>query len=219
VRDAIGVDEGAALEGKTGRASRDIGVAKRKEHVRLDGFFEIDDGGVVLQPGGVVTVLDEAFALADTDFLAAILERESHGGIFGAAAFVDDAGGEKLRKEHAAVGRPVEGVDGVREKGVAAVELVALEQAAALAVDFLEPDVVVLEIVFFGFDVAAGGIDDAAVGSEREGGDFIVDVLEGLVEILRASSRKRTQANEHANQRAEKVEERRSGHGLGWAAV
>jgi len=48
VRDAIGVDEGAALEGKTGRASRDIGVAKRKEHVRLDGFFEIDDGGVVL---------------------------------------------------------------------------------------------------------------------------------------------------------------------------
>jgi hypothetical protein len=56
-----------------------------------------------------------------------------------------------------------------------------LEQATALAVGFLDPDIVVLEIVFFGFDIAACGIDDAAVGGEREGGDFVIDVLERLV--------------------------------------
>ena len=63
-----------------------------------------------------------------------------------------------------------------------------MKQAAAFAVGFHEPNVVVLEIVFFGFDGAADGINDAAVGSEAEGGDFVVDILERLVEILRASS-------------------------------
>ncbi len=60
----------------------------------------------------------------------------------------------------------MEGVNGVREKFVAAGEFIALEKAAALAVGFLKPDVVVLKIVFFGFDIAASGIDDAAVRSE-----------------------------------------------------
>jgi len=117
--------------------------------------------------------------------------------------FVDDTGCEKLGEEVAAVGRPVERVDGVGKELVAAGELVALEKAAALAVVFLEPDVVVLEIVFFGFDVAADGIGDAAVGCEAEGGDFFVDVLEGLVEILGARKWKRANPSEHTNQRAE----------------
>ena len=159
------------------------------------------------------------------DFFAAVFKRESHGGIFGAAAFVDHAGGEELREEHASVGRPAESVDGIREKRVATVEFVALEQAAALAICFLDPDVIVLEIVFFGFDVAANGIDDAAVGSERESGDFVVDILERLVEILRASLRNETAAEREKNQRTNtrEVEEldwgSKRGHGLGWFAV
>lgn len=57
-RDAVGVDEGAAFEGQAGGSGGDIGVAEREEHVRLDGFFKIDDGGVVQEPGGVEAVLD-----------------------------------------------------------------------------------------------------------------------------------------------------------------
>jgi hypothetical protein len=67
---------------------------------------------------------------------------------------------------------------------VTAREFVALEEAAALAVGVLDPDVVVLQIVFFGLDVVPDGVGDAAIGGEREGGDFFVDVLDGLVEIL-----------------------------------
>ena len=69
-----------------------------------------------------------------------------------------------------------------------------MEETAALAVSFLDPDVVMLKIVFFGFDVAANGIDDAAVGSEGESGHFVVDVLKRLVEVLRASLRNETAA-------------------------
>ena len=96
----------------------------------------------------------------------------------------------------------MEGVDGVGKECIAAGEFVALEKAAALAVGFLEPDVVVLEIVFFGFDVAADGIDDAAVGSKREGSDFIVDVLERLVEILGARLRDSAATEHEKGQRA-----------------
>ena len=125
--DAIGVDERAAFEGEASGAGRNIGVTEREEHVRLDGFFEIDDGGVVQEPGGVEAVFDESVALAaKVDFFAVVFERQSLGGIFGAAAFVDDAGGEELREEHAAVGRPAEGIDGVRESCIAAVVLVTL---------------------------------------------------------------------------------------------
>ena len=159
------------------------------------------------------------------DFFAAVFKRESHGGIFGPATFVDHAGGKELREEHAPIGRPAESVDGIGEKSVAAVEFVALEQTAALAVSFLDPDVVVLQIVFFGFDIAANGIDDAAVGSERESGDFVVDVLEGLVEILSVNSRNENTAAEEKNQRTETLEvdelgwKAERGHGWGWGAV
>ena len=60
-----------------------------------------------------------------------------------------------------------------------------------------------LEIVLFSFDVAADGVCDAAVGSEREGGDFLVDVLEGFVEILRASLRQEKTAECKKDQSAE----------------
>jgi hypothetical protein len=185
-RDAIGVDEGAAFEGGACRAGRDIAVTKREQHTRLDLFVEVDNGRIVLQPAGVEAVLDEAFAFAEADFLAAVFKRQGLEGVFG-TAFVDDAGGEKLGENEAAVGRQVEGVDGVGEELFAAIELVTLEKAAAFAVGFLEPDIVVLKIVFFCFDVVADGIDDAAVGGEAESGDFFIDGLERFVEILSAS--------------------------------
>jgi hypothetical protein len=78
-----------------------------------------------------------------------------------------------------------------------------LEKAAALAVGFLEPDVVVLEIVFFSFDVTTDGVDDAAVGREREGGYFFVDVLERLVEVLSAGTRNKEAAEQNEQQRGE----------------
>jgi hypothetical protein len=199
-RDAIGVDEGAAFEGGTCRAGRDIAVTEREQHPRLDLFVEVDDGRVVLQPGGVEAVLDEAFAFAEADFLAAVFERQGLEGVFG-AAFLDDAGGEKLGENEAAAGRPVEGVDCVGKEFFAAIELVSLEKAAAFAVGFLEPDIVVLKIVFFCFDVVADGIDDAAVGGEAESGNFFIDGLERFVEILSASrgNEKATeQGNEHS---------------------
>ena len=129
------------------------------------------------------------------DFFAAVLESKSLEGVFG-AAFFDDAGGEKLGEEEAAVGRPMEGVDGVGKKFIAATELVALQDAAALAISVLNKDVVVLKVVFFGFDVAANGVDDAAVGREAKSGDLFVDVLEGFVEILSAGVRNSAAAND-----------------------
>jgi len=200
--DAVGVDEGAAFESGAGGAGGSVHVAEREEHARLDGFVEIDDRGIVLKPGSVVAILNDVFAFAEVDFFAIVFEREGLVGIFG-AAFVDDGGGEKLGEEHAAVGRPVEGVNGVGEELFAAVELVSLEKAAVLAVGFLEPDVVVLKIVFFGFDVTADGVDDAAVRSERECGDFLVDVLERLVEVLSAGLRNKRAAKKKEQQGAE----------------
>jgi len=183
---AIGVDKRAALKSGTGGASRDIGVAEGKKHARLNGLGEVDDGGVVLEPGGVEAVLDGALAFAEADFFAVVFESEGHEGVFGAAGFVDDGGGEELGEDEATVGRPMEGVADVGKRLIAAIKFVALEQAAALAIEFLNPDVVVLEIVLFGLEVAADGIDDATVRCKREGGDLVVDVLERLIEVLAA---------------------------------
>lgn len=200
--DAVGVDEGAAFKSGSGGSGGNIHVAEGKELARLDGFVEIDDCGIVLEPGGVVAVLDDGFPFPKVNFFAVVFERQRLEGVFGAALF-DDAGGEKLREEEAAVGRPMEGVDGVGEELFATVELVSLEKAAALAVGFLEPNVVVLEIVFFRFEVAANGVGQAAVGSERECGDFLVDVLERFVEILSASLRNKRAAKKKEQQGAE----------------
>ena len=125
-RDAIGVNEGAAFERGASRACGDIHVAEGEELARLDGFVEVDDRGIVLKPGGVEAVLDDGLTFAKVNFFAAVFEGEGLEGVLG-AAFLDDAGGEKLREDHAAVRRPVEGVDGVGKEFIAVGELVALE--------------------------------------------------------------------------------------------
>jgi len=65
-------------------------------------------------------------------------------------------------------------------------EFLAFEEALAFAAGFEEPDIVALEIVFFGFEHAADGEDDVAVGGVGESGDFFVDVGDGFVEVLSA---------------------------------
>jgi len=63
-------------------------------------------------------------------------------------------------------------------------EFLAFKEAFALAAGFEEPDIVALEVVFFGFEHAANGEDDVAVGGVGEGGDFLVDVGDWFVEVL-----------------------------------
>src|SRR5207245_1238495 len=163
-----------------------------KERTGLHGFGEVDDGGIIGEPGGVRSVGDHAVTLGDANFLAGVVEDERLRGVLGFATVVHDRGGEELGEDQAAVGGPAKGVNHVAEGLVAAGELLAFEQAAALAASFLEPDVVVFKVVKLGFEVAMNGIDDAAIRGEGESGDFFVDVLERLVEVLgEAGSRKK----------------------------
>jgi hypothetical protein len=78
-----------------------------------------------------------------------------------------------------------------------------LQDAAAFAVGVLNPDVVVLQIIFFGFDVAAHGIGDAAIGGEAERGNLLVDILQRLFEILGAGLRNKTATEQEKKQRAQ----------------
>ena len=94
-----------------------------------------------------------------------------------------------------AIGRPAKGIDDVAERLVAAAELLAFEQATALAVGFLKPDVVVFEVILLGFEVSMDGINDAAIGGISKGIDVVINVDERLVEILGAGSGKRAARN------------------------
>ena len=55
---------------------------------------------------------------------------------------------------------------------------------ASLAVWLVNPDVVVLEVVKLGFELVIGGKSDGVVGTEGEGGDFVVDGMKRIVEGL-----------------------------------
>jgi hypothetical protein len=197
--------------------------------VGLHDLGEIDDGGIVEEPGSVGGILDDTVQAPGMDLLAIVVEDESHESVFGFAGLVDDGSGEKLREGEAAVGRPAVGADGVGEGRIAADKFFSREEAATLAVALLEPDVVALEIVDLGFEKAADGVDDATVRSVGEAGDVFVDGLERLVEIdiLRAGGRKGTTAGNCADERAEtaKPPETAAGtgagtsHGLGCGAV
>ena len=159
-------------------------VFKEKSLRGRDGFGEAVDGDIVREKEGVGGVDDDAVSFGDANFFSAVVEDQRLEGILCSAGFVSHGGGKKLGENEMAVGRPAEGIDDVAEGLVAAAEFLAFEKAAALAAGVLEPDVVVFEVVELGFEFAVDGVDDAAVGSVGEGGDFFVDGLEGLVEIL-----------------------------------
>jgi len=155
-------------------------------------------------------VEDDVVAFVEADFVAGVIEKKRLEGVLGLAGVVDDGGGEKLREDEMTVGGPAEGVDEVAEGLRAASVFLAFEESAALAVGFLEPDIVVLEVVGSCFEFAIDGIDDAAVGGVGEGGDFVVDGLERFVKILGAGG-KGTAAGEKTEQRAELAEPSGSG--------
>ncbi len=138
--------------------------------------------------------------------MAGIVEEHGLEGVFGPAGIVDDGSGEKFGENHAAVGRPAEGIDDVTERTITTSELLAFEETTALAARILKPNIVVLEVVFFGLEMAIDGIGDAAVGGVGEGGDFLVDGLEWLVEILSFGGRQRAAAHDGTHERTETTE-------------
>src|SRR5260370_8908182 len=142
---------------------------------RFRGFGELDDGGVVGKEEGSGGVEDYAVAFVDADLVAGVVEEQRLEGVFGFTGIVDDGGGEEFGEYHAAVGRPAEGIDDLTERPVAAAVFLAFEQAAALAVGVLEPNVIMLDVVFLGFEIAMDGEGDAAVGGIGERRDAVID--------------------------------------------
>jgi len=141
-----------------------------------------------------------------------------------------------LGKEVAAIGRPAETVDGVGKRGVGEIEFGiefafffgdrffvavdedgvfvdgefrAFEDAAAFSARVLNPDVVVLEIVFFVVNIAADAKGDAAVGGDGERGEFFVDGEGGFVELLSGSdARKEKTRNNTEDTEAKSTEDK-----------
>jgi hypothetical protein len=99
-------------------------------------------------------------------------------------------GGHELDEEITAVRRPANGVHEVAEELIVARVFLAFENTASLAVRLLNPDVVVLEVVKFGFELAIDGKSDGAVRTKGEGGDFVVDGMKRIVEGLGPGGRK-----------------------------
>src|SRR5580704_7975241 len=126
-------------------------------------------------------------------FAAGIVEEEEGVSVFAGACVGIHSGGEELDGNDVGVGRPGEGFDLVGEEFVFVGKFLAFEEALALAAGIEEPDVVALEIVFFGFEHAADGEDNVAVGGVGEGGDVFVDVGYGLVEVLGAGRREKAE--------------------------
>ena len=151
---------------------------------------EIGDGVVVGEKGGIGGGQDEVVALFDAKFVAGVVEEKRLDGVGGTAAVVLHGGDHELDEEIAAVWRPANGVCEVTEEPIVARIFLAFEEAASLAVWLLNPDVVVLEVVKLGFDLAIGGKSDGVVGTEGEGGDLVVDGMKGIVEVLRLGGRK-----------------------------
>src|SRR5205085_6312029 len=168
------------------------------------GLREIGDGVVVGKKRGVGRVEDEAVAFVDLDFVAGFVEEQRLDGVGGVAAVVD-GGGEKLDEEIAAVRRPANRVREIAEELVAARVFLTLEKAVAMAASILDPDVVVLEVVALGFQFVIDGKGDGVVGTEGEGGDFVVDGAERILEVLGASGR--GEEREKKNINAENPEE------------
>ena len=185
--DARGCEEGAAFKGFSGGAGGDIEIAQGEELAGGDLFGEVDEGGVIAEPQGIFSVHHKGFLAAGTQFVAGVVEEQKSAGLVGRAAVGIRRDGVELHGEDVAVGGPGEGFDEIGERLVAKSEFFAREEAAAMAAGAEEKDVVALQVVFFCFVDAADGEGNAAIGGVGEGGDIVVDVDEGLVEVLGAS--------------------------------
>jgi hypothetical protein len=210
--DARGSFEGAAFKCFSRGAAGHIQILHGEETLRSVFVREVNQRLVVAEPEGIAGFEDEGIFAGGMKFAAGIIEEEESGGVLAGAGVGIHGGGEKLDGDDVSVGRPGEGFDLVGEEFVFASEFLAFEETLAFAAGFEEPDVVALEIVFFGFEHAADGEDDVAIGSVGEGGDFFVDVGYGLVEVLSAD-RKTERINAEYAESAEYAEKRTEGYG------
>jgi len=217
------VEKSAAFENGAGTLDS-IGKCKHAEkQARLQRFLEKGHGGAVGQPARMRRFKKEILAVSEFEQLAGVFEDQGHLRVAGGAAVVGNHGDKKLGKDGVAVGREVESIDAVTEKRIAVDEFFALQNAAALAVGILKPDIVPLQIVLFGFQKLANGINDAAIGAEGEGGDVFVDGMQRLfqVDILSVRWRNRKVSDDGAKkcanlpERAETSARAGTDHGLG----
>src|SRR5581483_5275954 len=138
-------EEGAALEEVAARTALQARELEGEKDVGLDGLEEIDDGGVVLQPGGVEGVVNDAFEAAELDLLSIGFEDQGHRFRFGLAGIVRDGKCVKLHENVPPAWGKTKAVDHVGERAVADGEFFSLQKTLAPAAGLLEPDVVALQ--------------------------------------------------------------------------
>src|SRR2546426_532759 len=108
----VDVEEGAAFEGAVSGAGAEVALLEGVEHAGLEDFGEIDEGGVVEEPGGFGGVAEIVVGAAGTGVAAVFFEDEGVDGVVWAAGFVEGAG-EELSEKEFAVGGPGKALDGV----------------------------------------------------------------------------------------------------------
>src|SRR5437879_3181107 len=133
-RDGDDVAEGAAIVGSLDGAAVKPGGFQGKEHARLYGFGKEIDGDIVGKKEGIGGIGNDAVALGDANFVAAVVEEKGQEGIFDLAGIVDDGSGEKTGEDEMSIGRPAEGIDGVAEGQRAAGECLTYERRAERAI-------------------------------------------------------------------------------------
>lgn len=189
IRNPCDIAKGAAVE----RRGRDVSCAavdglEGKELAWLYDLREIDEGRIVLEPIGIGGIGNQAVAATHANFFAIIFKDEGFERI-GSFAGVFDGGYEHLSKDQVVVRRPAEGIDDVAELLVAPKKFFTLQDATGFAAGLLNPDIVMLEFVLFGFDGLIDGVNDAAIGGVGKGGDIFVDGLQRFVDVLSTSGR------------------------------
>src|SRR5712672_4207256 len=107
------------------------------------------------------------------NLLAIVFERQGHDGILRGAVLVDHRSGDELRENQPAIRRPAKRIDDVAERRVAAREFLALQEAAALASGFLQPDIVALQVILLSVKMVPRGIDNAPVRREGESRNIV----------------------------------------------
>lgn len=185
------VAKGAPFVGRRNRARGEARGFDGEERESRHGLGKIDNGVVVREKSGIGGGEDEVVALFDAKFVAGVVEEKRLDGVGGAAAVVLHGGDHELDEEIAAVRRPANGVREVTEELIVARVFLAFEETASLAVWLLDPDIVVLEVVKLGFELAISGKSDGVVGTEGEGGDLVVDGTKRIVEVLGLGGRKK----------------------------
>src|SRR5207245_11304490 len=109
-------DEGAALECRARGPRPYVCVPERKKKIWLHCLTEVHNRCVVLQPGRVFCVVNHRVVAAQLDFSARFVKNQCHSLVLLVAGFVHDGAGEKLHKNHTAIGRERKPFDKISER-------------------------------------------------------------------------------------------------------